>query len=93
MVVLEVDAADADATCDDGVWIGDRLVGTVTSGAYGHHVQKSLALAYVDRDVVEHDPDLTVLLVGEPRRARILPSPPYDPTGSRLCESAIDAAG
>ena len=59
-------------------------MGFVTSGAYGHHVGKSLALAYVDRDVAESSPELTVFVVGEPRTARILPDIPYDPKGAKL---------
>jgi dimethylglycine dehydrogenase len=84
LVLLEVEAGDADAAQDDGVWIGDRLVGVVTSGAYGHHVGKSLALAYIDRELIESNPDLIVFVVGEPRAARILPESPYDPKGNRL---------
>ena len=83
-MLLEVDATDADASADEGIWIGDRRVGFVTSGAYGHHVEKSLALAYVDRDVAESAPEVTVFVVGEPRSARILPEIPYDPSGARL---------
>ncbi|MEX1047038.1 MAG: FAD-dependent oxidoreductase [Actinomycetota bacterium] len=86
LVVLDVDAGDADAAQDDGVWIGEQRVGFVTSGAYGHHVGKSLALAYLDRDVAAKDPELTVFVVGEPRSARVLPEPPYDPAGARLRE-------
>jgi dimethylglycine dehydrogenase len=86
LVVLEVDAADADAARDDGIWIDDRLVGEVTSGAYGHHVGMSLALAYVERDVVDANPKLTAYVVGEPRGARILPEIPYDPKGAKLRE-------
>jgi dimethylglycine dehydrogenase len=88
LVLLEVDAADADASMDDGIWLGGRRVGFVTSGAYGHHVRKSLALAYVDTDIVEAAPELTVYIVGEERAGRILPEPPYDPTGSRLRDVA-----
>lgn len=84
LVVLEIDAARADAARDDGVWLGDRAVGVVTSGAYGHHVGKSLALAYIDVDVVRDRPDLTVLIVGEPRVGRILSAPAYDPASTRL---------
>ena len=83
-MLLDVDAVGADAARDAGIWIDDRLVGLVTSGAYGHHVGRSLALAYVDRDILEMDPELTVFVVGEPRTARILPQPPYDPNGARL---------
>lgn len=84
LVLLEVDAADADASMDDGIWLDGRLVGLVTSGAYGHHVGKSLALAYVDSGVVEAGPEVTVYVVGEPRAGSILAEPPYDPAGSRL---------
>jgi dimethylglycine dehydrogenase len=84
LVLLEVDAADADAAKDDGIWRDGRLVGVVTSGAYGHHVGLSLALAYVDREIVAAGPELTVHVVGEPRPARILPEIPYDPRGLRL---------
>ncbi len=84
LVLLEVDAADADASKDDGIWLDDELVGAVTSGAYGHHVGMSLALAYVDTAVATERPDLRVDVVGDPRRARILPEIPYDPRGVRM---------
>ena len=84
LVLLEVDATDADASADEGIWVGDRRVGFVTSGAYGHHVGASLALAYLDRDVAETAGELTVYVVGDPRTARILPEIPYDPKGLRL---------
>jgi dimethylglycine dehydrogenase len=84
LVLLEVDAGDADASMDDGIWLDGRRVGSVTSGAYGHHVQRSLALAYVDADAIEAAPELTVFVVGEERAGRILAEPPYDPAGSRL---------
>jgi dimethylglycine dehydrogenase len=84
LVMLEVDADDADASTDEGIWIGDRCVGEVTSGAYGHTVGMSLALAYVDREVADGGEDVTVYVIGDPRNARILPEPPYDPGGSRL---------
>ncbi len=88
LVLLEVDAVDADASKDDGVWLDGRLVGVVTSGAYGHHVGASLALAYVDCEVLEARPELSVDVVGQPRSARILPAIPYDPAGLRLRDGA-----
>lgn len=84
LVLLEVDAVDADARRDDGIWVGDRRVGEITSGAYGHHVGTSLALAYLERDVADAAPEVTVYVIGEPRTARILPEAPYDPEGLRL---------
>ncbi len=84
LVLLEVDAGDADASMDQPIWIEERCVGSVTSGAYGHHVGESLALAYVDAEVAGSRPDLVISVVGEPIPARILPEPPYDPKGAKL---------
>ncbi|MBW2540821.1 MAG: FAD-dependent oxidoreductase [Deltaproteobacteria bacterium] len=84
LVLLEVDAGDADASADDGIWIGERRVGFVTSGAYGHHVKKSLALAYLDREFSESADEFDIYIVGEARTARILSEVPYDPSGSKL---------
>ena len=91
LVLMEVDAEGADASGDEGIWLDGRRVGFVTSGSYGHHVRKSLALAYVDREVAEAKPELTVHVVGEARIARILPEPPYDPQGSKLRDTAVSA--
>jgi dimethylglycine dehydrogenase len=84
LVLLEVDANDADASTDEGIWIGERRVGFVTSGAFGHFVGRSLALGYVERDVAEERAEVSVYVIGDPRPARILPEPPYDPNGVRL---------
>ncbi|MEO8424158.1 MAG: FAD-dependent oxidoreductase [Actinomycetota bacterium] len=89
LVLLEVDAEDADASGEEGVWLQGRRVGFVTSGSYGHHVRKSLALAYVDREIAEARPELTVHVVGEERIARILPEAPYDPKGSKLRDARV----
>jgi dimethylglycine dehydrogenase len=89
LTLLDVDATNADAAGDEGVWLDGQLVGFTSSGAYGHHVRKSLALAYVDTALVEdaalgRAPTLTVDIVGEPRPAVILSEPPYDPKGAKL---------
>jgi dimethylglycine dehydrogenase len=84
LVLLAIDAQDADVTGFEPVSAGTRKVGFVTSGAYGHHVKQSLALAYVDRWVAEKPVPLTVPVVGEPRTARVLAEPAYDPKGLKL---------
>ncbi len=83
LVLLSVDAADADASGFEPIFCGERRVGFVTSGAYGHHVKHSLALAYVDRSVLEGRDAVEVQVLGERRAARILAEPPYDPRGLR----------
>jgi dimethylglycine dehydrogenase len=84
LVLLAIDATDADATGFEPVWVDGRRVGFVTSGAYGHHVRQSLALAYLDRAVADSLVPLEVHVVGELRPARVLAAPPYDPRGLRL---------
>ena len=88
LVLLAIEATDADVTGYEPVWSDGRRVGYVTSGAYGHHLGLSLALAYLDRALAERGASqpapLAVHVVGEQRPARILTAAPYDPQGERL---------
>ena len=84
LVLLSIDASDADVTGYEPVLAGSARVGFVTSGAYGHHVRLSLALAYLDLAVAAASEPLTVVVVGQSRPAKILSEPPYDPGGGRL---------
>jgi dimethylglycine dehydrogenase len=84
LVTLEVDAPDADAAGYEPVWQGGRRVGFVTSGAYGHCVGKSLAMALVEPGLAAPGTDLSVHVVGVERTARVVAPSPYDPTGTRM---------
>ncbi len=96
LVTLAIDATDADASGFEPVKLHGRLVGYTTSGAYGHHVGQSLALAYVDREVAAAlhaaqttsgtgaTTGLTVDVIGETRAARWLAEPAFDPKGVRI---------
>ena len=81
---LAIDAVDADASGWEPVWDGARRVGFVTSGAYGHCVEQSLALAYLDRESAVAETRLEVHIVGERRPARVLAGPAHDPAGQRM---------
>lgn len=84
LATLEVDAAEADAIGNEPVFAGDRLVGVVTSGGYGHTVGRSLALARIQADLVESGGEFAIEILADRRRAWIVPAPVYDPTGERL---------
>ncbi len=84
LVTLDVDADDADAGGYDPVWSGGNLVGFVTSGGYGHIVQKSLAMALVATDLATEGQELSVHVVGRERAARVIAPSPYDPTGKAM---------
>jgi dimethylglycine dehydrogenase len=84
LITLEVDATDADASGYEPVWHAGERVGFITSGAYGHTLRKSLAMALVDREHSEVGTRLSVHVVGDERPARVIPPSPYDPAGSAM---------
>lgn len=84
LVTLAIDTLDADAIGFEPVWSGSRLVGVVTSGAFGHTVGRSLAMAEVDTDVIDGSEPLAVDVVGDRCPAELLDEPAYDPRGTRL---------
>ena len=82
LVMLEIDADDADASGYEPVWNNDNLVGFVTSGGYGHTLKKSLAMALVNNDLAQEDQKLKVHVVGVEKDATVIQMSPYDPDGS-----------
>jgi dimethylglycine dehydrogenase len=81
LVTLEIDADDADASGYEPVWKGGQRIGYITSGGYGHHLDKSLAMALIDVEHAEERGDVTAHVVGIERGARIIDNSPYDPSG------------
>jgi dimethylglycine dehydrogenase len=84
LVTLVIDAADADAQGDEPVLAGERVVGFVTSGGYGHTVGASVALAYVEPAYATASAELGVMILGDVRPARLSDEPLYDPSGARM---------
>lgn len=64
--------------------IAGTPVGTVTSSAKGHTVGKMLALAFVQTSHAYPGANLMVDVEGEPRPAKVVPTPFFDPQGMRL---------
>ncbi|MBF9029993.1 FAD-dependent oxidoreductase [Rhodobacterales bacterium HKCCE3408] len=84
LVTLEIDADGADASGYEPVWQNGSRVGFVTSGGYGHTLQKSLALALVQPGVADPGTELSVHVVGQERPARVIANSPYDPAGAAM---------
>ena len=76
---LEVDADGADCVGSETVYLGGKRVGQVSSGGYGHGVQKSLAFAYVEPEAAVPGTELEVHILAEMRKARVLGEAVYDP--------------
>lgn len=85
LVTIAVEAIDADAVGYEPIWLGSELVGFVTSGGYGHCVDMSLAMGYLNTSVPSDVQDkLSVTILGERRKCRVLTEPPVDPSGVRM---------
>ena len=54
-------------------------MGIATSGAYGHAVGTSLAFVYVAPEFEAPGSIFELEMLGERRRATVLPAPAYDP--------------
>ena len=84
LILLEVATGDRDANGGEAVLMGDKVVGRVTSGGFGHWVDRSLALAYVTIPAAEATAGFTLDILGDRAPATRLAQPPYDPTGARM---------
>lgn len=90
---LEIDAAaaeesGADASGGEPVFLTDgRPAGQVTSGAFGFHVGRSLALGYLSPEIAPGTA-VEVAILGRPHPARVLAAPAFDPAGLRLRDRA-----
>jgi dimethylglycine dehydrogenase len=84
LVPLLVDAADTDAPPSSVVFKNGESVGVVGSGGYGHRIGRSIALAYVRRDLAVPGTILDIGILGTMRRATVAASPLYDPGNARL---------
>jgi dimethylglycine dehydrogenase len=87
--VVEPDPDEpADVIGDEPIWHDGAVVGWVTSGAYGHSVDASLALGYIPAELASpEDPGgggFEIEIIGRRRPARIQPQPLVDPEGLRM---------
>ena len=70
-VILELDSTLAPAQPGEGIFLGGKPVGAITSAAWGYRTQKNLAMAYVDPEHAAEGTALEVLLIGQPTRAMV----------------------
>ena len=84
LVTLEVDSSDSDASGFEPIWKNGKRVGFITSGGYGHRVQKSLAMGLINTDLAESGQEIDVHIVGKEKKAKIIPVSPYDPKGELM---------
>jgi len=84
LVTFSVDTLDADASGDEPIWHEGRVVGWVTSGAYGHRAGCSLALGYIPVALAAATDGFEIEILGERRKATRAATAPFDPHGRRM---------
>jgi dimethylglycine dehydrogenase len=84
LVTLVVEADDADVVADEPIWKDGAVVGFVTSGGYAHAAEKSVALGFVPRELIEEGAAFEVEILGDMRPASLITEPLFDPKGERM---------
>jgi dimethylglycine dehydrogenase len=83
LITLRVDCTDAPARPGTSIMQGDSVIGTITSGDWGHRTGLNLALAYIDAANADPGTNVMLDLMGAPIAAQVIPPSPYDPDLTR----------
>ncbi|MEO0342879.1 MAG: FAD-dependent oxidoreductase [Pseudomonadota bacterium] len=75
LVLMKVDCDDREVQGGSSVIQGDAVVGTTTSGGYGHRTNLNLALAFVDTNLATTGSNLKIDLIGDLFHAEIINPP------------------
>ena len=79
LVSLKVDATHAPAHGGASLMQGDTVVGTITSGEWGHRVGMNLAYAFVNPDLAEIGTSMQLDMYGDMVSVEVIAPSPYDP--------------
>ena len=83
-VPMLVDCQEAPAHGGDPIYKNGSLVGTVTSGGFGHRVRENIALGYVEAEHSQPGTTLEIAIIGARHEARVVEAPIYDPSNERM---------
>lgn len=84
LVTLTIEATHAPAHGGASLMRDDKVVGTITSGDWGHRVGLNLAYAFVDPDLAAEGSEMQLDLCGELVAAKVIAPSPYDPGYDRM---------
>ncbi len=79
-----VETPDVDVIGDEPIWLGESVVGWVTSGGYAHHSGVSLAMGYVPKEVLNDDQPWSIELLGQRYPARLQHTALFDANAERM---------
>ena len=84
LVTLEIATDRCPAHGGASVMAGGKVVGTVTSGDWGHRVGKNLAYAFVEPEVAAGSVPVVIDIIGNLVPAQVIAQGPYDPGNERV---------
>jgi len=84
LVTLIVDCDMATAHGGDSVYSGARLIGSVSSGGYGHRVKENIAYAFIEPEFAAQGIQLQIGILGVICNATVCPTCLYDPLNARV---------
>ena len=84
LVCLKVACNHAPAYAGASLMEGGKVVGTITSGEWGHRVNLNLAYAFVNIDKSKEGTQMHLDLLGEMISVEVIPFSPYDESYSRI---------
>jgi dimethylglycine dehydrogenase len=84
LVTFDVDAADADVTAYEPIFIKGEVLGFCTSGGFSHHTGKSIAFGLIPREHANAGLKVEIEILGDRRAATLITDPIFDADGTRL---------
>ena len=84
LVSLIIETLDIDVTNNEAVMQNEICIGYITSGGFGHYVDKSIAFAYLDTGLLNSNDNIQVEINGNFYNAAIINEPCYDKNGEKM---------
>ena len=84
LVCLKIDSRNSPAYSGASLIEDDKVIGTITSGEWGHRVNLNLAYAFVNPDKSLEGTRMMLDLLGEMILVEVIPFGIYDPSYSRI---------
>ncbi|MBD0866220.1 MAG: aminomethyl transferase family protein [Rhodobacteraceae bacterium] len=84
LVTLKIDATHAPAHGGASLTHGHRIVGTITSGNWGHRVGMNLAHAFVTPELAAEGTEMHLDMCGDLVTTIVIAPSPYDPEYTRM---------
>ncbi|GAA6210108.1 FAD-dependent oxidoreductase [Cognatishimia sp. WU-CL00825] len=84
LVTLKIAANNAPAQGGASLMHANKVVGTVTSGDWGHRIDMNLAYAFVEPEFAATGSEMQLDMFGDLVPATVIAASPYDPSFSRM---------